>query len=168
MERMVRVEAVLDSWKTVRQDTAQAVLDMPDLDFQPTPDLMKFRDLAVHTLNAGHALAGLLLDGVDNMATPGFRERMSAYFLSVAPDADQQTIAAALTSAIADDDIRLRSQNAQFWSQIITRFDGQQVTRLEMLQFIKEHELTHRSQMFMYLRLKGIVPPTTRRKLAKK
>jgi uncharacterized damage-inducible protein DinB len=36
-----------------------------------------------------------------------------------------------------------------------------------MLQFIKEHELTHRAQLFMYLRLKGIVPPTTRRRLAK-
>ncbi len=33
-----------------------------------------------------------------------------------------------------------------------------------MLQFIKEHELTHRSQMFVYMRLKGIVPATTRRR----
>jgi uncharacterized damage-inducible protein DinB len=41
------------------------------------------------------------------------------------------------------------------------------VTRLEMVQTIKEHELTHRSQLFMYLRLKGIVPATTRRRLAK-
>jgi uncharacterized damage-inducible protein DinB len=49
----------------------------------------------------------------------------------------------------------------------MTRFDGQQVTRLEMLQFVKEHELTHRSQLFMYQRLKGIVPVTTRRRLAK-
>ena len=38
---------------------------------------------------------------------------------------------------------------------------------LEMLQFLKEHELTHRAQLFLYLRLKGIVPATTRRRLAK-
>jgi hypothetical protein len=30
---------------------------------------------------------------------------------------------------------------------MIARFDGQQVTRLEMVQTIKEHELTHRSQL---------------------
>jgi hypothetical protein len=36
-----------------------------------------------------------------------------------------------------------------------------------MLQMIKEHELTHRATMFLYLRLKGIVPATTRRRLAK-
>ena len=35
-------------------------------------------------------------------------------------------------------------------------------------QFVKEHELAHRMQLFMYLRMNGIVPPTTRRKMAKK
>jgi uncharacterized damage-inducible protein DinB len=61
----------------------------------------------------------------------------------------------------------LAAQPAEFFAQIITRFDGQKVTRLEMLQAIKEHELTHRSLMFLCLRLKGIVPSTTRRRLAK-
>jgi uncharacterized damage-inducible protein DinB len=51
---------------------------------------------------------------------------------------------------------------------MVTRFDGQRVTRLEMIQTIKEHELTHRAQLFLYLRLKGIVPATTRRRLAAK
>jgi uncharacterized damage-inducible protein DinB len=35
-----------------------------------------------------------------------------------------------------------------------------------MLQYMKEHELTHRSQLFLYLRMKGGVPATTRRRLA--
>jgi len=30
-----------------------------------------------------------------------------------------------------------------------------------MVQFTKEHELTHRSHLFLYSRLKGIVPLTT-------
>ena len=56
---MVRPQAVLDSWKGVRDFTADAVLDMPagDLGFQPTPDLMTYSEIAVHILNAGHALA---------------------------------------------------------------------------------------------------------------
>ena len=44
---------------------------------------------------------------------------------------------------------------------------GQKVTPLELLQGVKEHELTHRQQLFVYLRLKGIVPPTTGRRQAK-
>jgi uncharacterized damage-inducible protein DinB len=62
---------------------------------------------------------------------------------------------------------QLAAQTADFFAQVITRFDGQRVTRLEMLQFAKEHELTHRAQLFVYLRLKGIVPATTRRRMAK-
>ena len=39
---MVRTETVLDSWKSIRQDTAQAVEDFPagEFDFKATPDLM--------------------------------------------------------------------------------------------------------------------------------
>ena len=62
---------------------------------------------------------------------------------------------------------QLASQNAEFFAHVITRFDGQLVTRLEMVQFTKEHELTHRAQLFLYLRLKGMVPATTRRRMAK-
>ena len=165
---MVRLEAVLNSWKTVRQDTAQAVADMPDLAYQPTPELMPFRDLAVHVLNAGHALTQLLLDGTEDMSTAGFRDRMAAYFLPVPADAEAGELVEKLTATLEADAAELAARPPEFWAGMITRFDGQRLTRLEMLQFTKEHELTHRSQMFMYLRLKGIVPPTTRRKMAKK
>ena len=69
---MIRKETVLDSWKTVRQDTAQAVEDFPaaELDFKPVAEVMTFREIARHILEAGHALTGLMLDGVENMATP--------------------------------------------------------------------------------------------------
>src|SRR5438552_18980256 len=78
---MVRTETVLDSWKSVRQDTAQAVLDFPasEFDFKATPELMSFAELARHILDAGHALSGMLLDGVDNLATPQFREMIGKY-----------------------------------------------------------------------------------------
>jgi uncharacterized damage-inducible protein DinB len=45
--------------------------------------------------------------------------------------------------------------------------DGQKVTRLEMLQMLKEHELMHRAHLFLYMRMKGLVPATTRRRMAK-
>src|SRR5258708_32155317 len=78
---MVRKEIVIDSWKTARLDTAQAVEDFPpaELDFKATPDLMTFGELARHILDAGHALTGMLLDGVDNLATPQFREMIGKY-----------------------------------------------------------------------------------------
>jgi uncharacterized damage-inducible protein DinB len=50
---------------------------------------------------------------------------------------------------------------------MMKRVDGAMVTRLEMLLWVAEHELTHRQQLFTYLRMKGIVPATTRRRLAR-
>jgi uncharacterized damage-inducible protein DinB len=166
---MVRLESVLDSWKTVREDTAQAVEDFPaaELDFKPTGDVMTFREIARHILEASHAISGLLLDGVDNLATPQFREMLQKYLGELPATQDAASLAATLRQSLEMRTAQLASQNAEFFAHVITRFDGQRVTRLEMLQFTKEHELTHRAQLFLYLRLKGIVPATTRRRMAK-
>jgi uncharacterized damage-inducible protein DinB len=165
---MVRTETVLDSWKTVRAETAQAVLDFPEpeLDFKASPDMMSFGELARHILDAGHALTGMLLDGVDNLATPQFRETMAKYKPQLPEKLDAATLALELRKSLETRTSELAAKDADFFSGVITRFDGQRVTRLEMLQFVKEHELTHRAAMFVYLRLKGVVPATTRRRMA--
>lgn len=164
---MVRLEHVLDSWKAVREDTVRAVEDFPaaEFDFRPTPDLMTFGELARHILDAGDGLSGLLLAGEDNFAVPEFREKMKSHFRPV--EAGPAGLAAALRESIAERTARLAAQPADFYEKMMTRGDGQRVTRLEMLQLLKEHEMTHRATMFVYLRMKGIVPATTRRRMAK-
>ncbi len=163
---MVRLQTTLDLWKTVRQDTAQAVEDMPAeaLDFRPTEDLMTFREIARHILNAGHALTGILLDGTTNLAVPEFRDMLKKHSTALPGSASQHELAAALRQALDERISQLAARDSSFFTEEITRFDGLRLTRLEMLQTIKEHELTHRSQLFMYLRFKGVVPATTRRR----
>ena len=165
---MVRVEHVIDSWQTIREDAARAVEDFGDSDpdFRPSPDVMTFREAARHILDAGDGLTGLLLAGEDNFATPEFRTRMKAHLRSLPADAGAPELAAALRESVAARAAALARQPAEFFAQTITRFDGQRVTRLEMLQTVKEHELTHRAHLFLCLRMKGIVPATTRRRLA--
>jgi uncharacterized damage-inducible protein DinB len=133
---MVRVEHVLDSWRTIRQDTAAAVEEFPagDLDYRPAPD---------------------------------FRERLKRHMSSLGAGAGAPELAAALRESVEERTAQLAAQPAEFFARIVTRMDGQKVTRLEMVETIKEHELTHRAQLFLYLRLKGLVPATTRRRLAK-
>jgi uncharacterized damage-inducible protein DinB len=166
---MIRPQSVLESWKAVREDTANAVEDFSahDLDYKPSADLMSFGDIARHILQAGHGLTGLLLDGVDNLAAPQFREMMNKYVAELPPTKDAVALARELRNRVSSRLAQLATQPASFYAGEITRFDGQRVTRLEMLQGVKEHELTHRQQLFMYLRLNGIVPPTTRRRQAK-
>lgn len=165
---MVRPQHVLDSWKSIRLDAATAVEDFPetDLDFRPAPETMTFREAARHILDAGDGLTGLLLAGEDNFATPEFRARLMAHVRALPQDAGGADLAAAMRESVEQRTAALAEQPAEYFSGMITRFDGQKVTRLEMLQTIKEHELTHRAHLFLCLRMKGIVPATTRRRLA--
>jgi uncharacterized damage-inducible protein DinB len=166
---MIRVEQVLDSWRTIRQDTALAVEEFPagELEYPPTPELATFREIARHILDASDGLTGLLLAGDEDFTSGNFRERMKAHMRALPADAGAPELANALRESGAQRTAELAAETPEFFAKIVTRFDGQRVTRLEMVQTIKEHELTHRSQLFMYLRLKGIVPATTRRRLAK-
>lgn len=167
---MVRLDWFLETWKSTRLDAAQAVEDMPPegLDFRPRPDLMSFREIAEHILNVGRGLTGMLLDGETDLTRPDFREKLVGYAPPLAPDCGSAGLAAELRRAVEEDCRRLAAQPREFFSEMITKFDGARLTRLEMLEFVKDHELAHRAQLFVYLRLKGVVPPTTRRKLARK
>ncbi|HTU03740.1 MAG TPA: DinB family protein [Candidatus Sulfotelmatobacter sp.] len=164
---MVRIEQILDSWKAIRQDTISAVEDFPagELDYRPTPDVMTFGEIARHILVASDGLAGLLLAGEENFATPDIREKIARNARAAGPDA--AALAAGLRESLEQRSAQLAHQPLEFFANMITRMDGQRLTRLEMVQMIKEHELTHRAQLFLYLRMKGIVPSTTRRRMTK-
>jgi uncharacterized damage-inducible protein DinB len=146
-----------------------ALEDFPagELDYRPAPDVMSFREAARHILDASAGLTGMLLAGEENLATPDFRERMRQHMGQLPADAGTAGLAAALRESMKQRSAELAARPAEFFAQFIIRFDGQRVTRLEMLQTIKEHELTHRALLFLCLRMKGIVPATTRRRMAK-
>jgi len=166
---MVRLEHVLDSWKAVRQDTIAAVEEFPagEFAYRPCPDVMTFGEIAYHILQAGHALTGLLLSGEESFATPDFRAKLAPHLPDVPADATPAQLAAALRDSLELRAAELAARPADFYAHIVTRMDGQQVTRLEMLQMLKEHELTHRAHLFLCMRMKGLVPATTRRRMAK-
>jgi uncharacterized damage-inducible protein DinB len=166
---MVRVEHVLDTWRTVREDTAAAVEEFPvaEFDFRPTPDVATFRQIARHTLDAGDALAGALLAGEEDFHLPEVRAKFKEHYRPLEKECTPAEMAAALRESVDQRVEQFATKPGEFFEHLVTRVDGLRVTRLEFLQFIKEHELTHRQQLFMYLRLKGMTPATTRRRMAR-
>ena len=165
---MVRPEYLLDSWKTVRADTIAALEEFPadKLDLNPAEGLMTVRQMATHILHAGYGITGIMLDGSENLQTPDFRDLIMKHAAKLGETPDAPSLAAALRKSVEEQCERLATQSAEWFAHVITRFDGQRVTRLELVMMVKEHELTHRSQMFVAMRLQGAVPPTTRRRLA--
>jgi len=166
---MVRVEQVIDSWKNIRQDTGTAVADFPagEFDYRPAAELQTFGEIAHHILVATHALTGLLLAGETDFTGPDFRARVSSQVTHIPEKLEPAELVRQLGASADERAAQLGGRPAEFWAGMVKRMDGAMVTRLEMLQTIKEHELTHRQQLFTYLRMKGIVPATTRRRLAR-
>src|ERR1700686_3312121 len=115
---MVRLDSVLNSWKTVREDTASAVADFSahELDYKPSPDMMSFGDLARHILEAGHALTGALLDGVDNLATPQFREILGKYVAQLPKTNGAGALASELRTEMDARSAELAAQPADFYA----------------------------------------------------
>jgi uncharacterized damage-inducible protein DinB len=169
MKPMIRLEPLLDSLKGVREHTAQAVEDMPGekFDFRPVPEVMTFREIARHVLDASQGLIGLMLAGVEDLSGPDFRPRMKEFASRLPADAAPRELAAELRESAARYTAELATRPPEFFAGIITRFDGQRCTRMELAQMVKEHEMTHRAQLFLYLRMQGITPSTTRQRQAK-
>jgi uncharacterized damage-inducible protein DinB len=165
---MIRLRTVLNSWEVVREDTAQAVSDFPESSMAETlfAGGMSFEETARHILEIGHGDTGALLDGVDNFAIPHIAEIRALYLMPLAVPASKADLSEALVESLRDRVAELGEQPETFWQEEVTRYDNQRVTRMEFVQYMKEHELTHRAQLFVFLRLKGIVPPTTRRREA--
>lgn len=170
IELMVRTETVLESWKSIRNDAAQAVDDLPEgsLDFRLTPELMSFGETARHILDAGYAITSLILEGELDFQTPDFRDKLKRCAPPLRQDAAPAALASALRLSLEEQVSRLYGQPAEWFAGLLTRWDGARLTRLEMIQFLKEHELTHRAQLFVCLRMLGVTPVTTRRRQAVK
>ena len=164
---MIRLQHVLDSWRIVRDETAAAVEEFPpaDFDFRLTPDLATFRQIARHTLDAGETLSGALLDGVNAFNTRDVRGKLKHYFSQLPEDCAPADLASALRESVVQRIEQLAAKPDVFFAETVTHMDGREMTRLEFLQWIKEHELTHRQQLFMYLRFKGLTPVTTRKRM---
>jgi uncharacterized damage-inducible protein DinB len=109
----------------------------------------------------------MLLAGETDFSGPDFRSRAAAHSSQVPEDLEPAELARRLEEALEERAGQLASQTPEFWAGMMKRMDGAMLTRLEMLQWVKEHELAHRQQLFTYMRMKGIVPATTRRRQAR-
>jgi uncharacterized damage-inducible protein DinB len=167
---MVRPDFVLESWRQVRLYAVEAVQEWPasEAGFRLAPEVMTFAEIARHIAEAGHILTGILLSGETDYARPGFREEMPRWSPGIAPTAPLAVLAVELDRLVTVRIQELRGQSPEWWAGLVHKWSGEEMTRLEFLQFTKEHELTHLAQLFACMRLKGLTPPTTRRRQAEK
>ena len=164
----MQTETLLDLWRKLRQESVLALEEFPGeaLDEELIPGFMNFRTLHRHILDSTHVLTGLLLDGATEFNKPEVRAQFPKHLPVIEENAGAQAIAEALSARMEERISQLAVQPAEFWDREVVHFTGARMSAFEMMLMIQRHESEHRAQAALLSRMKGIVPATTRRRLA--
>ena len=158
---MRELAGFLLSWEKIRQNLIATAQDMPEehYDTAPFEGVRSFRQQVGHVLH----VADVLFDGLEKG-----RFDPATFNADLYSGRSKQEQLAALEARLRTHSAALESQPDSFWGEPRKSFDGSDKTAGELLQMVNEHELAHLNQLYMYLRARGIVPPTTRKKAAAK
>jgi uncharacterized damage-inducible protein DinB len=161
-------ETFFDLARATRAESVVACREFPAdaFDKELVPGFMTFRKISLHILNAGYALAGMLLDGQEHFNGPEMRQKFAEYLPVISDEASAEELAHALEAKLEDRMAQIRAAGPGFWDREVTHFSGARVSVMEMMLLIRQHEGEHRAQAAVLGRIAGIVPATTRRRLA--
>jgi uncharacterized damage-inducible protein DinB len=148
-------------WDKVRQNTTSAAVDMPEehYDSAPFDGMWSFRKQVAHVLN----VADVLCDGLEQGAFDPSKFAQDNY-----GSRSKAELVKTLEEQFRTHQQQLAAHPASFWNEARKSFDGSDKTAGELLQMAKEHEIAHCNQIYIYLRSKGILPPTTRKRAEQK
>ena len=151
----------LEGWEKLRHSVISTAQDMPEehYDSAPFEGMWSFRKQLAHVLNVGD----VFFDGLERGEFDPSKFALDNY--GKRPKAE---LVAALEKNFANHRQQLAARPDSFWEEARKSFDGSQKTAGELLQMLKEHEIGHCNQLYIYLRAKGILPPPTRKRAAAK
>jgi uncharacterized damage-inducible protein DinB len=149
------VKEMVASWQRAATDIIDVAEAMPEekYDYKPTPEIYTFRDQLVHC-------AGIVQRYIDTAKGT----KSAAHHSKTMPKAE---VIALLKETFKTGQEMLGSvSDAQLLEQVKFPFGDRMVTRFTFWQGPSYQIRNHHGQLVVYLRLNGIVPPTTARRPA--
>lgn len=159
---MSKVERICEQWQDVRNGLIKEVELIPSeqMNFKPAPESRTAIELLQHIVETERVLAGEMCRENTN-----FQRGFPALFSDFAGNAKEATTKEAVLEILASSLEKTVSMAVNFgdenFEQTMTRFDGKQCTKFEMLNFTVAHEMYHRGQLTVYERVLGIEPALT-------
>jgi uncharacterized damage-inducible protein DinB len=145
--------------KTIRRDLAEAAAEMPaeEYSFRPTPQVRSFGALIGHIVSSNFFFCS---------QAKGERTPPSTNY----GEANKTALVKALNDSLAYcDAVYAATTDANFGQLVkVLGSEGGQTTRGAILIFNTAHNNEHYGNIVLYLRLKGLVPPSTAREQPKK
>ncbi len=159
------LEETLEGWRDVRQGLIEEVENIPEdrFDFRPTPDVKSVSELIQHILEVALMMTGELTRVDTDFRRAAWPELLDLYAAPVKAATSKAELLDLLRATIGDAEEQFLDAGELHMLQFITRFDGEQGTRLAWLHHGIAQEMYHRGQLVLYERLMGIEPALTRR-----
>ena len=159
---MSKVEAICEQWQDVRNGLIKEVELIPDdkMGFKPAPESRSVIELLYHIIETQRILAGEMCRANTNFQR-GFPALMAEFAGNTKEATTKEAVLELLRSSLEETKPMVVSFGDANFEQGMTRFDGKQCTKIEMLNFTVAHEMYHRGQLTVYERLLGIEPALT-------
>jgi uncharacterized damage-inducible protein DinB len=150
-------DAVRNSWNSVKRNIKESAELMPEENFafKPTPDVRSFGEILAHVAGASYAFCASARNEDAPFKEDSFEGKMTtkAQIVKVTNDA-----IAYCDSAFA------QLTDANMTQKVHAAFDGNNnVLRVSSLIGQVDHDNEHYGNLVTYFRLKGLVPPSSRR-----
>jgi len=144
--------AIKAEYAIAKNTIVRAAEKMPEANyaFQPTPDIRTFGQLVGHVADAQYLFCSLAM-GEKNPA-PNIEKTKTS----------KADLVAALKDAFAYCD-KAYNDTSDANGAAAVKFFGQNTNRLGVLAFSNMHDYEHYGNMVTYMRLKGLVPPSSER-----
>ena len=157
------LDEALEAWQYTRAGVISEIRNLPDvsLNFRPTTTSRTPMEIAMHVVESGLMMAGELSRPDGNFRRKTFPQFMKEYTKGLKPATSRKQLVQLLTRTREDGEKKLRAAGSLHMLQYITRFDGEQSTRLAWMNHGISHEEYHRGQLALYARLVGRVPALT-------
>ena len=157
------LDEALEAWQYTRAGVIGELRNLPDvsLNYRPTPTSRTPAEIAIHIVESGLMMAGELSRPDGDFRRKSFPQFMKEYAKGVKPTSNKKQLIALLIRTREDGEKKLRAAGELHMLQFITRFDGEQGSRLAWMNHGIAHEEYHRGQIALYARLVGRVPALT-------
>ena len=158
------LDGLIGSWKEVRSGLIDEVESIPadKFSFQATPDTRSVAALLQHVIEAQKMLMGEVCRPDTNLLRQSFAEQIKVYAPEVSGVTDKEGLLALLRSSMDETEAKMLGAGDELANEM-KRFDGKSMTKYAFVSFAIAHEMYHRGQLTVYLRLLGIEPVLTKR-----
>ena len=158
------VEGLIETWKDTRSGLIDEVQQIPaeQFTFKASAETRSVAQLLQHVIESQKMLIGETCQPDTNLMRRPFPEQIKHYAPGVSDVTDKDGLIELLSASIEEGAQKLAATGDQL-NNMMTRFDGRQVPKIDFLNFAVSHEMYHRGQLTVYLRLLDIEPALTTR-----